>query len=282
MTPTRMRIQLTMRVVYLGPLREMTTYTQEEFTVEHRIPWRQHEPEAYNFTYADFVPPEADADADGDSAHTALDELDDRTDAASQTINTDIVDFLVEVAQASNTQYDADQRDKLWTFADCSSFVWGGFAAKGYAQSMGWETWPASVPIFHTDPAVQGVTKISTQGMFDLFKTGKGCTRLFGFDKNGGLTSGPGGTDGTSWKVIMDKCKKGDLVLRNHNEFYNGHSQGHVAFIYEIGSDFFKTFHAASPSLDITSTTHYVNTQNYYNYGVRPKPVDNGSVNNGG
>ena len=55
MTPTRMRISLTMRVVYFGPLREMTTFTQDEMRASATIPWGDTEPERYNFTYLDLV-----------------------------------------------------------------------------------------------------------------------------------------------------------------------------------------------------------------------------------
>ena len=40
MTPTRMRIQLTMRAVYLGPIKDMTTYTAEEFPADAVDPLR--------------------------------------------------------------------------------------------------------------------------------------------------------------------------------------------------------------------------------------------------
>lgn len=43
MTPTRMRIQLTMRAVYLGPIREMTDYKAEEFPPEASIPFDEYQ-----------------------------------------------------------------------------------------------------------------------------------------------------------------------------------------------------------------------------------------------
>ena len=51
MVPTRMRISLTMRVVYMGPVRAMAEYKAEEFKQEESIPFGEEKSSEYTWTY---------------------------------------------------------------------------------------------------------------------------------------------------------------------------------------------------------------------------------------
>ena len=53
MVPTRMQIDLTMRVTYFGPMKDMTTYPGEEAATAEKIPWDITSPSPFTITRAE-------------------------------------------------------------------------------------------------------------------------------------------------------------------------------------------------------------------------------------
>ena len=268
MTPTRMRINLTMRVIYFGPMREMTQFTQDEMTATGRIPWGKTEPERYNFTYSDLVVNDVEGTpAGGPGAPTGLTDsslilggMDMQGQGASVQANYKALQHAISRDAANNTQYDANRRSQLWNYADCSSLVWGAWAELGYSQALGWPKWGSGWP-----PACQS--------MLDGFRSGNTCLRIMGFDQSGGTWQAD-----KQW-LRIPLLKPGDLVYRVNNSHYSS-SSNHVAIVVSASSSSLTVFHAGSASMDVDDTTYSGGSQLGYNYAVRPLPLGQSQVNN--
>jgi hypothetical protein len=131
MTPTRMRIDLTMRVVYLGPVKDITTFVQDDINIPRRIPFDIVEPPEYAITFRELVWENNGQDIDPSTLSNATD---DERDDVTPTNNLGAVAAqnayeLSSTGGTFTTKYTKNQRNKLWQFADCSSYVWGGFVS---------------------------------------------------------------------------------------------------------------------------------------------------------
>jgi hypothetical protein len=269
MTPTRMTIALTMRVVYLGPVRDLTTFVNEEVNVARRIPFDIQEPQKYGFSYnpiewtsnGEDIDPKSIVNGDPDvlsgmSGHGG--EL-----AANVAYNR----WIEAGGPANGTVYSKGKRAQLWKFADCSSFVWGGFAdnrgagatsttaatTQSMAEKLGWPKWPSNSP---TD----------TAGMFSTFANDQSkAIPIFG---GGGLENG---LLDDQWEFIQT-CQKGDILLRHNNPRKEG---GHVAFVWANEGDRIDILHASgTPGQNNLPTGVGINSLSagstiYYNYGFR-------------
>jgi hypothetical protein len=156
MVPTRMQIDLTMRVTYFGPLKDMTPYVKEEATTAATIPYSDIE-ETYHIDIADLVAAKDrfieaiteklgggdEVDVEGHynpaTGPVAQDIIDDLTNAhaGSLEINAAILDYTKEKVASNGTTYRFAQRS--WYEADCSGLVWIAFSDMGHLGTMKWD-----------------------------------------------------------------------------------------------------------------------------------------------
>lgn len=158
MVPTRMEIQLSMRVTYFGPLRDMTPYVKEEAVTAASIPYSDIE-DTYHIDINDLIAAKdriiADISeklgtSDGDSGGTgatvtgdagpiAKDVIDQLTNAhaGSLEINAAILEYTKGKVAANGTEYRFAQRS--WFEADCSGLVWIAFKEMGHLGTMKWD-----------------------------------------------------------------------------------------------------------------------------------------------
>lgn len=153
MVPTRMTITMTVRVVYIGPVRDMVEYHAEELKVEDAIPMYDKKGDPYN------------GPASGDENNTTNSNFDlDPTNlpAATKTylektygIATDGSDLVRKAALdwarahvTGSTKYDSDANDRanLPISADCSGLVGLAFRGAGVGPEIGWGSGTAWVP----------------------------------------------------------------------------------------------------------------------------------------
>jgi len=210
MVPTRMQIDLTMRVSYFGPLRDMTPYVKDEAVTAATIPYSDIT-ETYNISVDDFIAAREElikwvtdtvggliagtgaaptlpggvtipgADQGGENAHLG-----------SLEINAQIVEYAKTQIAANHTQYVANSN--TWAAADCSGLVWRAFTDKGFAVPvMGW-----------------GTSGSSTADMWDKIKNGT--------SKGVVLFEVPGSKSQADRKKALSpyigNLKKGDLMYR--------------------------------------------------------------------
>ena len=274
MTPTRMRIALTMRVVYMGPVRDITTFVQEEVNVERRIPFDIEEPQRYNFVYKPIEWASNNEDF----------ELAARTDIGEGNLN--VSNTNVASANAARkahvrwkqfgTIYDKEpigDRHDLWKSTDCSGFVWGGFAdnfnyavaegagnmadllkahqygTQSMAEVLGWSKF---------EDGIKGSAIANTGAIKGTLGSSEYAERLW--------WGGSGMTGAKVFELAMKNCIQGDIMLRIG---VSGHSD-HVAFFWEKAENenSFKVLHAASPTHGVTIGT-YSASSTPYNYCAR-------------
>jgi hypothetical protein len=156
MVPIRMQIDLTVRVVYFGPMRDPIPYTRDTEIAAAAIPWREDMGATFEIKDEDIKEWIAQRDewargvdasitnALGPAATEAANQW-EHTATGSAGLNDSIMKFAMSQVQAANSQgnYSAPMRNDLWTHHDCSSFVWGGFAFyqgadPSYAEDMKW------------------------------------------------------------------------------------------------------------------------------------------------
>ena len=291
MVPTRVRINIQMRVVYFGPQREITTFVPETVRAMESIFFdTKMEPKRYNFQYEPLVfegnnesygsnnlSEEGDAESSGSTNVDIDDAITDQPiptglDAAEKAainLNREAASHGWRRAQATQnvfdgntvTQYGGDtRRTPLWKYVDCSSFVWGCYAELGLSNSLGWEKWPTTPnPSQDVNESTSGfaggsgVHPASTQNMIDGFGSGNTCRRILGF-----------GGEGVSQAAVAEKCTSGDLILRKKT----ASRPGHVAFIWTIEGGTVKLMHAGSPSMDVDVSGWAAD----YTHVVRPYP----------
>jgi hypothetical protein len=254
MVPTRMRIQLTMRVVYWGPMRDMTTYTSPaaEETSSSSVNFAQSTTATYSFTLADL-----EGKASGDKVQEIID-----TQLGFYNLNStggggggggggNSSALNYAVSHSATTKYDANKRMDLWNYADCSSLVWGGFQGVGQATALGWSTTDAP----------------STAGMYTGSVNSTAFTKIWGYD---GTTSDK--TEG---------CKKmavGDLLIR-----FKGTNvalgTNHVAFVSKITDTGIQTYAAqganAHPNCGYADHSFPLGSDFKFTHGVRPMSMGN-------
>lgn len=275
MTPTRMTIAVTMRVVYLGPVRDLTTFVNEQVNVARRVPFNIPDPVPYDFHYN-----KLEWESNGEDIDPKLivniddDQLSDLDGAAGTTA----VQIAHDRWKEYDTHYSLGSRNDLWKHADCSSFVWGGFAdmkgltttdTQSMAERLGW-------PNFETGKR-GNIPDVST-----IFSTLGGSPSFSRAVYGGGLEHGL--TDGTQFAKAL-KMEKGDILIRfNHPDHpATDHSSGnHIGFVWDTtgnpddGTQRVTVLHAAAPPGNISSLPTGVGFSDYsqnskfdYNFGFR-------------
>jgi hypothetical protein len=155
MTPTRMRISLTMRAVYMGPVKDMTEYRAEQFAAETAVPTGEvfNPPYIWNW---EGLQEARDAWAANPAAASAS------TDPATQNYGTqqsyantnngvarkNALDYAKGHIIEGTTRYASTGsglgRNNLPTSAECSGLVCGCYKAVGLAEGMGWGDLPGT------------------------------------------------------------------------------------------------------------------------------------------
>jgi hypothetical protein len=271
MTPTRMRIALTMRVIYMGPVRDVGTFSTETTNVDRTIPYNIPKAPEFNFTFEEMSWPSNNEDIDRPSLSVGSgvngkDTLLGPAGTSGNLVTSGLpgeraADLAKRESDAAHTSYvGADgNRSNLWAMADCSSFVWAGLVAlpdgDQIASNLGWATFAAGKRSGNI-PAVASMCPSLGQNTY--------CERLWGYGSSHGNLD--------PFDVIMANCVKGDLLMR-----YNHPSRGdsnHVAFFWSKSNNSFSVLHAASHDIDVTITT-YSSRSLQYNYGVRVFTTNN-------
>ena len=301
MVPIRMQIDLTVRVVYFGPMRDPIPYTRDTEIAAATIPWREDMGATFTITdddIAQWKQEQATWAAGVTSALTGVLDNPIANDIANQWgqsqvgsagINASIMEFAaaqVGLAGGRRGYNNGSLRNNLWKNSDCSSFVWGGFAYfnqnkdQAYTKTMAWHG-PADSP-----------NKSSANDSHDMLqkciKYESKVRRIFG---DPALSSGPVGPRSREIERHYAEMEPGDLLFRSRTigpgtEKDHG-GNGHVAWFHHWdsgpGSD---TWVCDSPSSKIDVgvprkvTKSYVTTD--YDYCYRPILVGGDMVANQG
>lgn len=262
MTPTRMRIGLTMRVVYFGPVRDITNYTTEEPNVQLRVPFDIPEPAAYDFKFEPLTWNSNGQDVD---PSTLINATSDGLDGAGTNGGAPGLERALKATNVGATcQYSLTKRSQLWDFADCSSLVWGSLVENNdaVADRLGW-------PQFSTHSGGPSV-----DGMFTTFTTKKYnnsavALMIYG----GGLPAGV--TSSTEvFDLIMKNCERGDILMRhNHpDKPQTATTSGdHIAYFADKdhSGDSFRAFHASGTNDGVRYTKYTRSSTITYNYAFR-------------
>ena len=164
MVPTRMRIALTMRAVYMGPVKDMTEYRAEVFQAEKAVPLNEYKAPDYiwNFiqledartankdnTAATATTPTTATDTTGSGQAN----FDDQTDLAGDA-NMRARHAAAAMANSmvtAGTQYSGatsgSARYNLPISADCSGLVTEAYIRLGLGDAMGWSGHPGTETI---------------------------------------------------------------------------------------------------------------------------------------
>jgi hypothetical protein len=265
MTPTRMRIALTMRVIYMGPVRDIGTFSSETVNVDRTIPYDIPPAPEFNFTFHELEWPSNNEDAERPSS-VVLNSDGTLVSEGNALSN----EHTIGGRAADNAKYQSDRahtkyvgangaRNALWGSADCSSFVWAGFVSLEpdgdiIASNLGWSKF---------EDGKRSGNIVSTAGMKGTFGSNPYVERLWGFGQpKGELDSAK------IFDTIMKSGIKGDILLRHLHPDDPSPETGHVAFLWSKGDNSFSVLHAASPSQDVTISTYSKNSIQY-NYGIR-------------
>jgi len=157
MVPTRMQIDLTMRVTYFGPLKDMTPYVKEEAVTAATIPYSEIE-ETYHLSVEQILIWQAQviewigglvsgAVGGGGGGSEEVPVAGDVSPAiiagqrlanqSSRTINEGILKYAKDQVAANGTKY--LHGSSTWKAADCSGLVYRAFADLNYAApTMKW------------------------------------------------------------------------------------------------------------------------------------------------
>jgi hypothetical protein len=265
MTPTRMRIALTMRVIYMGPVRDVGTFSTETVNVDRTIPYDIPKAPEFNFTFSELEWPSNNEDNERPSAVSLNEDgtlvADGRALSNEHTIGGRAADNAKYESDKAGTKYVGANgaRNALWGSADCSSFVWAGFVSLNpdgdqIASNLGWAKF--------ADGKASG-NIVSTAGMKGTFGDNKFVERLWGFGQPQGELSSQ-----KIFDTIMKSGIKGDVLLRHLHPDDPTPETGHVGFLWSKGDNSFSVLHAASPSQDVTITPYSANSIQF-NYGIR-------------
>jgi hypothetical protein len=264
MVPTRMRINLQMRVVYFGPQREITTFVPETVRALESIPFPIRDPKPYEFDYSQPLTFEGTNEVAGSDGSDPNDEgtraAPDSFDIAELKdveipiglereyvmLNMEAMEHGYKKALEFDTQYDKDRYTELWEFADCSSFVWASYADIGLSTSLTWSKW---------DDGAQN----NTQNMYDKFAANDDIgRRLWGW---------PAVASGDRVQKIRETCTSGDLLIR-----VDSGNSNHIGFVWKVGPDNVQVLHASDPDHDVTITTYSAASTPSFDHAVRPYP----------
>ena len=299
MVPTRMRINLQMRVVYFGPMRDVTTFVPETVRALEAVTFLP-DPERYNFTYQKLewrgnnekagtnAETDDDGDDDGTSDTTDVDVDADLTNvdvpAGSESsyikLNMEAMShgwdrainqtFSEAFDGHTKTQYGGvSRRMRIWKYVDCSSFVWACYAELKLSESLTWEKWRDKDGHDNPDPTGD-IDEQSTWGTAN--STADMWTKFANNDNIGRRLWGwPGGQTTGQFDKIMETCTSGDILIRYNRA---GYKDNHVAFVWkaDTASKRLIIMHAGSESMDVGQTTFNPGSDLSYNYGVRPYP----------
>ena len=300
MVPTRMRINLQMRVVYFGPQKEITTFVPETVRALEAVTFLPA-PVPYVFDYSKPLRFEGNNESYG--SNTESEDGDDGEADPDATTNVAIAEEMQDQPIPSGneegfirlnreaashgwkrahetqdefsipgvgsgfttTQYAGENgRMRIWKGVDCSSFVWACYAELGLSTSLTWEPWKDDDG--HDEPDPTGdIDKQGTNGWAN--NTGNMIDKFASNDSIGRKLAGWGGEDLTVAKII-EVGTAGDLVYRKKTSS----KAGHVAFVWTIdkAAQSIELMHAGSESMDIDTTTHSGSLT--YDYLVRPHP----------
>jgi hypothetical protein len=243
MIPVRMQIDLTMRVTYFGPMKDMVDYKAEQATTSDTVQWTAVQEAVFTITNEQ-IDKNVDlflekmsgsgllSDAQIDDLVSQLvdsgvlsDDLTDLWDAtmgSSGSLNESIADYAEQRASGTTTIYDGDKRNQLWSYADCSSYVWGIYATHpskpnvtmGGPWALTFEEKGKGPPSTHAMIAAMSNSPVET-----IFQTHSGSS-----------------TERS--KIILPKLPsvmKGDLLFRKAGVRDNS-GKGHVAIVYSNNS----------------------------------------------
>ena len=173
MVPTRMRIALTMRAVYMGPVKDMTEYQAEIFQAETSVPLNEIKPPDYIWNFNQLTDARAAASSDkwyikeltGDASSSSSSSTSTDTPGsgqadfnaqtglsndANQTSRNAAVGMAMSIVNAG-TLYaglnDGLGRHNLPTSADCSGLVTEAYVRLGLGPAMNWSDWPDTTTI---------------------------------------------------------------------------------------------------------------------------------------
>ena len=301
MVPTRVRINLQMRVVYFGPQREITTFVPETVRALESVPFPIEDPERYEFKYNALVFEGTNEIEGSDSLGGAdSEEVDGVSPTSGAPIDDELDDVMIPIGdEATYIQLNMEaashgwkraterqgffaddegdhttlqyggipRRMQLWQYCDCSSFIWACYAELGLSGSLGWEVWDHPRP--DEDLAtlysqiVAGIpgNVVSTELMRTKFAVGNGRGRL--------LWGFPTQKNDGQLRLILDNCTSGDLLFRVNAP---GHGSNHVGIIWRVHASSVEVLHAGSESRDIYKSTLANDDDISYNCAVRPYP----------
>ena len=144
MTPTRMRIQLTMRAVYLGPIKEMTEYKAEEFPPEASVPFSEYAERASFINVTDLVinaaMPVVDPNNPASYQNAAYGTQAAFASTHGSGVRAQALDWARGIIQEGVTRYSGadtgSARYNLPASADCSGLVVASYKAIGKADEI--------------------------------------------------------------------------------------------------------------------------------------------------
>ena len=288
MVPVRMQIDLTLRVVYFGPMKDMIEYVSVIDTTANTVPWKEVEHLDVKITNDDINKWKQDQKTWASGITDAISKFLDKDDSSnlsdqagvtgggSADLNSQIVDFGAQQAQGAGARYDnGGGRGHLWTTCDCSSFVWGSFAYFSGGSKSGQMGWPAPSP---NGPASSSPN--SSPDMLAKCRQGKSVQKIFDSDKGTSRT-----VRLTQMSGSVHQMQKGDLLFRENglSDTSGSHGSGHVAFISKVDSQKVYVIDAASPSIPVAKERSFDIMYLYsdYNACYRPMLVGSGmQINN--
>jgi hypothetical protein len=247
MIPIRMQIDLTIRVTYFGPMKDMVEYTEEQATTTDTVPWNVGTDTPFTITNEQIT---ASTDAfleemshgnllteaqikekiEGYVASGALPDaasdlfgLTGANGAASGTLNAQIAEWGLKMVNEHPTKYCGDNapsgttRSNLWDWGDCSSWVWAVFASHpSKPNSQMGPTWNSTFESKKNIPA--------TEGQIASMRNGSCPVKEIFYSR--------AGSTGERSKIIAPQLPlllPGDLIYRKAGVIK---SKGHVAIVY--------------------------------------------------
>ena len=260
MTPTRMRISLTMRAVYMGPMREVTQYQAEAFAAQAAVPFGETEPwqsmitiGQIEFNESGFTTGDGDDDDDDGDTEGSFGDQENLRDDANADVRTKALNWAKNHTN-NNTRYvDAGSGSARWNLpesADCSGLVTASYTGIG-----------AMTEVFGT------TSHIGTAGMLSYWKSsGYKNVKPFTYSE---CTTGR-------------KLTYGDLLIRPAT----ASKSGHVMFFDSYGDNGkLNIFAAQSATSNPQVGPHNNQTLSSTSYiGISPRPVGssmNSNANNG-
>jgi hypothetical protein len=240
MTPTRMTIQLHMRAVYMGPVKDQVEYKKEEFAAEASIPideiksplfsWNGNDQSAFDLLKLTNEAPSADIKVLAQQFAQAKDE----NHALRLTAMQYAIDHVVQGGPGDGTWTDyegASSGSARWALpdsADCSGLVTESYIKVGLGSVMKWNGHPGTAVIMQL--AQQNPNLQAFQ-------------RLQDFD----------------WK---SELLPGDILIR----------QGHVGFFVAYQGTGCVIFDAAGPNANPEVGQRNVSGHSTFTHMLRPTP----------